>query len=64
MDPSKLPRHVVDRFERRWAQQLEQQAHAWKNGRVDARSVTEAGVPVVRRGKRARPQERRPSLAS
>jgi hypothetical protein len=64
MDQSKLPRHVVDRFERRWAQQLEKQAHAWKDARLDARSVTEAGVPVVRRGKRARPVERRPGLAS
>jgi hypothetical protein len=64
MDQSKLPRHVVDRFERRWAQQLEKQAHAWKDARADARSVTDSGVPVVRRGKRVRLPERRPGLAS
>ena len=63
MDQSKLPRHVVDRFERRWAQQLEKQAHAWKDARADARSTTESGVPVVHRGKRTRVPERRTAQA-
>jgi hypothetical protein len=63
MDQSKLPRHVVDRFERRWAQQLEKQAQAWKDARADARNVTAGGVPVVRRGKRARVPERRTAPA-
>jgi hypothetical protein len=63
MDQSKLPRHIVERFERRWAQQLEKQAQAWKGARADAHSATETGVPVVRRGKRARVPERRQAPA-
>ncbi len=63
MDQSKLPRHIVERFERRWAQQLEQQAQSWKGARADTRSATESGVPVVRRSKRARGAERRQAPA-
>jgi hypothetical protein len=63
MDQPKLPRHVVDRIERRWAQALEKQAHAWKDARAGARSVTDSGVPVVRRSKRPRVPERRTAPA-
>jgi hypothetical protein len=52
MDESNLPREIVDRFERRWAQKLEAQAHAWKSARPSDRSITDRGVPVVRRHKR------------
>lgn len=61
MDGSKLPRHIVDRFEGRWAQRLEAQAKAWKSaGPSDRsagpsdRSMTDRGVPVVRRRKRSK----------
>jgi hypothetical protein len=49
-----LPRHIVDRFERRWAQKLEAQAKAWKVVQTSARSVTNEGVVVVRRRNRAK----------
>jgi hypothetical protein len=50
MDEFNLPRDVVERFERRWAQKLEAQARAWKSARD--RSTTDRGVTVVRRQKR------------
>jgi hypothetical protein len=55
MAGSNLPRHIVDRFEARWAKKLKAQAQAWeaKPARPDERSVTDRGVPVVRRRKRA-----------
>jgi len=52
---SNLPRHIVERFERRWAQKLEAQARAWKSAGPDDRSFTDRGVPVVRRRKRSKP---------
>jgi hypothetical protein len=52
MDPSRLPRHIVDRIERRWTQKLEQQVQTWKGTRSDLQGVTETGVPVVRKSKR------------
>jgi hypothetical protein len=63
MDQRNLPRHVVDRFERRWAQKLQEQARAWKGARAEERSATETGVPVVRRAKRTRLPNRRTAPA-
>jgi hypothetical protein len=59
MDPSSLPRHVVDRIERRWAQKLKEQVHEWKGARSALQTVTETGVPVVHRNKRKAPIPRR-----
>jgi hypothetical protein len=55
MDRSNLPRHIVERFERRWAQKLEAQLQAWKPAKPSDRSMTDRGVPVVHRRKRAKP---------
>ena len=52
MTGSNLPRHIVDRFERRWAQKLEAQVHTWQSVKPDGRTSTDRGVPVVRRRKR------------
>lgn len=52
MNGANLPRHIVDRFEKRWAQKLEAQAQVWKSARPSDQSTTERGVPVVRRRKR------------
>jgi hypothetical protein len=54
MDRLDLPKHILEKVERRWAQKLEQQAIAWKDSRSDTRSVTATGVQVVRRTKRPR----------
>jgi hypothetical protein len=54
MDGSNLPRHIVERFEKRWAQKVEAQAHAWKPAKPSDRSMTDRGVPVVHRRKRAK----------
>jgi hypothetical protein len=58
MSSTELPRHIVDRFERRWAKKLEQQALAWKNARSEMRSLTNQGIPVVRRVQRSRPPQK------
>jgi hypothetical protein len=55
MDGSNLPRHIVEKLERRWAQKLEAQIHAWKPAKPSDRSMTDRGVPVVRRRKQAKP---------
>jgi hypothetical protein len=52
MTSSDLPRHIVDRFERRWAQKLEAQAHTWQSHKPGVRAMTDRGVPVVHRRKR------------
>ena len=52
MAGSDLPRHIVDRFERRWAQKLESQARTWQSEKVGGRTLTDGGVTVVRRRKR------------
>jgi hypothetical protein len=52
MAGSDLPRHIVDRFERRWAQKLEAQARAWQSAKPNDRTLTDRGMPVVRRRKR------------
>jgi hypothetical protein len=54
MDLRHLPKDVVERVERRWVQKLQQQAIAWKGARSDTRTMTDSGVPVVRRAKRKR----------
>jgi lantibiotic modifying enzyme len=58
MSSTELPRHIVDRFERRWAKKLEQQARAWKNVRSESRSLTNQDVPVIRRMQRSRPLQK------
>jgi len=55
MAGSNLARHIVDRFEKRWAQKLEVQARNWQSVRPDGRTSTDRGVPVVWRRKRAKP---------
>jgi hypothetical protein len=52
MATSDLPRHIVDRFERRWAQKLEAHARTWQSLKPGGRAMTDQGVPVVRRRKR------------
>ena len=54
MDRLDLPKHILEKVERRWAQKLEQQALAWKDTRSDTRTATATGVQVVRRTKRTR----------
>jgi len=54
MNSRDLPKDVVERVERRWTQKLQQQALAWKGARSDTRTVTDSGVPVIRRAKRKR----------
>lgn len=58
MDRPDLPKHVVERVERRWAQKLQEQVVAWKNSRSSKHSTTASEVPVVRR--RSRKGARRP----
>jgi hypothetical protein len=58
MSSTELPRHIVARFERRWAKKLEQQARAWKNARSESRSLTEHGIPIIRRAQRSRPPQK------
>jgi hypothetical protein len=60
MDDILLPRHVIDRLERRWANRLQQDAKAWSGVRgspVRLRRVQSYGprdIPVtVRRSRRA-----------
>jgi hypothetical protein len=54
-----LPRHIVDRVERRWAQKLEAQAKAWKVAQPSDCSMTDRGVTVVRRrDRRANPAKK------
>jgi hypothetical protein len=49
-----LPRHIVDRFEKRWAQKLEAQAKAWKVVQASDPTKTDGGVLVIRRRNRAK----------
>ena len=60
MDDIRLPRHVIDRLEHRWANRLQQDAKAWSGERgnsVRLRHVQSYGprdIPVtVRRSRRA-----------
>lgn len=52
MADTNLPRHILDRAERRWAQKLEAQTRVWKSPERSVRSSTDQGVPVVRRRER------------
>jgi hypothetical protein len=68
MDDIRLPRHVIDRLEHRWANRLQQDAKAWSGERgrlVQSRRVLSDGlrtVPVtVRRARQAVDQGRRMS---
>ena len=57
MAVSDLPRHIVDRFEKRWAQKLEAQARNWQSAKPDGQTLTNRGMPVVVR------RRKRPKLA-
>ena len=57
MTGSDLPRHIVDRFEKRWAQKLEAQARNWRSAKPDGQTLTDRGMPVVVR------RRKRPKLA-
>jgi hypothetical protein len=41
MDRLDLPKHILEKVERRWAQKLQQQAVAWKSTRSDAHGATD-----------------------
>jgi hypothetical protein len=60
MDDILLPRHVIDRFEHRWAARLQQDAKAWSSERDrslrfrPAQSCGPRGIPfTVRRSRGA-----------
>jgi hypothetical protein len=57
MKQSNLPRHVIDRSERRWASRIQQQAEAWKATK-SRKDLTEQGIPVSRK-RRTRPLKSR-----
>jgi len=52
MDRLDLPKHIVEKVERRWAQKLQEEVTALKGSRSESQGVTATGVPVVRRGKK------------
>jgi len=56
MDDIRLPRHVIDRLEHRWASRLQQDAKAWSGERdssVHVQSCSPRDTPVtVRRSRR------------
>jgi hypothetical protein len=59
MDDSKLPRHIIERNERRWAEKIRQDARAWQTlpqstARPTQPTMTESGIPVVRQTRRLR----------
>jgi hypothetical protein len=59
MDESKLPRHIIERNERRWAEKLRQDARVWQTlppsaVRATQPAMTESGIPVVRQTRRLR----------
>ena len=53
MEDIRLPRHVIDRLERRWASRLQQEVQAWSSDRsrpAHARHVQTDGaraIPVI-----------------
>ena len=62
MEDIKLPRHVIDRLENRWASRLQQDASAWSSDKArpfESRHVRSDGarvIPVtVKRARRAAP---------
>jgi len=52
MIDANLPRHILDRAERRWAQKLEAQTRVWKSAARRLRRLTDQGVTVVHRRER------------
>jgi hypothetical protein len=48
MDDLRLPRHVIDRPEHRWAARLQRDAKAWSAPRGAGRSACAMGNPTVR----------------
>ena len=44
MEDIKLPRHVIDRLENRWATRLQQDAKAWSGERASAGPVPPCAV--------------------
>jgi hypothetical protein len=64
MEDIRLPRHVIDRLENRWANRLQQDARAWSSGRTrpsNPRHVQNDGariIPVtVKRARGTRPAQ-------
>jgi hypothetical protein len=55
MVDANLPRHILDRAERRWAQKLEAQTRVWKSAARILRSLTDQEVTVVHRHERTKP---------
>ena len=59
-----LPRYIVARIERRWAQKLQDQVETWKSAKSTSRSEsTKTGIPVVRRSTRSHSLRHRPEPA-
>jgi hypothetical protein len=51
MDNIRLPRHVIDRLENRWAARLQQQGRSWRSGGnkpVQTRHVQTDAARVIR----------------
>ena len=50
MEDIKLPRHVIDRLENRWASRLQQDARAWNSDKTkpfESRHVQTGGGRVI-----------------
>jgi len=50
MEDIRLPRHVIDRLENRWAARLQQEAKAWRGNRTKplvSRHVKADGARVI-----------------
>ena len=50
MDDIRLPRHVIDRLENRWASRLQQDARAWRGDRtrsLESRYVQTDGARAI-----------------
>ena len=65
MDRLDLPKHIVEKVERRWAQKLNEQAVAWKSTRPEARGATnrsssrlQPSLAAARRSRTAFPKHR------
>ena len=65
MDRLDLPKHIMEKVERRWAQKLQEQAVAWKSTRSEAHGATnrsssrlQASLAVARRSRTELPKHR------
>jgi len=50
MEDIKLPRHVIDRLENRWARRMQQDARAWSSDNakpLESRHVQTGGARVI-----------------